>query len=374
MNGWSSLRATIYAYRSQLRFCLRATVSGVATLVAAGAIGFPLHGLWSVLTAVVVTQISVGGSLGATIDYLIGTLCGAVYAAAVGLIIPHTTLLGEVGALALATIPLSLAAAINPSFRVAPFSAVLVLLIGTDLGMSPINSALTRVLEVALGGAIAVLVSLLVLPERARVMGMEAASRALDQMADILPKILDGFARRSDPEEIGRLQESLREAVVAFQGLSDEVRRERLLSLAHAPDPGPLARTLRRLRHDLGILARASSTPLPDGPAAQLRDCLAGIAALGAAFLRGSGSAHVERGAPPPLAPLDAALSAYEAEVTSLRAEGLTRSLSTADVERLFALGFALDEMRGDLADLARCVQEYVRPEAPKIAEPSAAD
>jgi len=40
----------------------------------------------------------------------------------------------------------------NPHFRVAPFSAVLVLPIGRAIGETPTGSALTRVLEVALGG------------------------------------------------------------------------------------------------------------------------------------------------------------------------------------------------------------------------------
>jgi len=46
----------------------------------------PLHGLWAVLTAVVLTQISVGGSLHATIEYVLGTIGGAIYAAAIGVL------------------------------------------------------------------------------------------------------------------------------------------------------------------------------------------------------------------------------------------------------------------------------------------------
>jgi hypothetical protein len=58
--------------------------------------------------------------------------------------------------LVLAIAPLALAAAFNPSFRVAPFSAVLVLLISGQLNEGPVESALYRTFEVALGGAIAV--------------------------------------------------------------------------------------------------------------------------------------------------------------------------------------------------------------------------
>jgi uncharacterized membrane protein YccC len=80
----------------QLRFCLRATV---AALAIANSLNFPLHGSWMMLTAVVVTQVSVGGSLRATLDYVVGTLAGAICAAAVGLLVPHVTALGQALAL-----------------------------------------------------------------------------------------------------------------------------------------------------------------------------------------------------------------------------------------------------------------------------------
>jgi len=86
-------------------------------------------GVADVLTAVVVTQLSVGGSVRATIEYVVGTLGGAVYAGAVGALIPHATMLAQDFVLILTIAPLGLAAAINPNFRVAPFSAVLVLLL-----------------------------------------------------------------------------------------------------------------------------------------------------------------------------------------------------------------------------------------------------
>src|SRR5262245_3604261 len=48
---------------------------------------FPLHGLWVVLTATMVTQLSVGGSLRAGLEYVLGTLGGALYAGIVGVLI-----------------------------------------------------------------------------------------------------------------------------------------------------------------------------------------------------------------------------------------------------------------------------------------------
>ena len=60
------------------------------------------------------------------------------------------------------------------------------------------NETFTRddgVLEVALGGGAAVAVSVLVFPERAHRLGLEAAARILGQMADVVPKLLLGFTR-----------------------------------------------------------------------------------------------------------------------------------------------------------------------------------
>ena len=85
--NWCRARAS--SYRAQLRFCLRMTVAAVLAFALAQVWNLPLHGLWAVLTAVVLTQISVGGSLHATTEYVMGTIAGAIYAAGVGVLVPH---------------------------------------------------------------------------------------------------------------------------------------------------------------------------------------------------------------------------------------------------------------------------------------------
>src|SRR5215469_1568144 len=82
------LRALFQERQSELRRGVRVTVSAVATLVIGQALHVPLV-LWAVLTAVIVTQTSVGRSLKASIDYFIGTLGGTLYAGAVAALIPH---------------------------------------------------------------------------------------------------------------------------------------------------------------------------------------------------------------------------------------------------------------------------------------------
>ena len=340
------------------------TAAAVLAFAVSQAFTIPLHGLWAVLTAVVVTQMSVGGSLRATTEYVTGTLGGAVYASIIGFLIPHTTPASLAGVLALTVAPLAYAATITPAFRVAPFTAVLVLLISTQLGEGPIESGLYRLFEVAVGGAIAVAVSVLVAPEREHGMALDAAARILDDFAQALPELLAGVTQQFDVAKTLRLQDELGRSVAAIQTSTTEAQRERLLNLVAEPDPAPLSRTLLRLRHDFVMIGRAATAPLPDAIARRLAAPLAQVGAAASGYLRASAQALASRSAPPSLAPLQDALQSYAAELAALRSDGLTRTLSGNELERLFALGFVLDQLQRNCADLDRRVQEWARPAA----------
>jgi uncharacterized membrane protein YccC len=359
LSYWNRLRGTVGVYRSQLRFAMRMTAAGLLALIVAQSLALPLHGLWVVLTAVVVTQMSVGGSLRATIEYIIGTLGGAVYAAIIGVLVPHTTPIAQVSILALTIAPLAFAAAMNPNFRVAPFSAVLVLLLSGQLGEGPIESAFTRSLEVALGGAIALVVSFLVFSQRAHSLGLKAGAQILQRMGTVFPKLLAGFSQSSKPDEMLRIQDELGKAVIEFQDFASEAKRERSVALLPEPDLAPLSRTLLRLRHDFVMIGRAAAAPFPDPIAQRLTPLLTQVCRDVSEFLHGSAAALVLRRHPPSLESAEVSLKAYDAEVNALRTEGLTRRLSTDEVERLFALGFMLEQIHRNLGDLARCVHEW---------------
>ena len=68
-NAWKRLRIQIRDLRPQLRLCLRVTVAALVSFVLGKSLNIPFGGMWAVLTAVVVTQMSVGASLKATIEY-----------------------------------------------------------------------------------------------------------------------------------------------------------------------------------------------------------------------------------------------------------------------------------------------------------------
>ena len=79
-----------------------------------------------------------------------------------------------------------------------------------------------------------------------------------------------------------------------------------------------------------------------------------------AAEYLGACAQQLRRRRPPPgLVAVAAVFDAYNAEVVSIREQGLTRSLSADAAERFFALGFAFEQMRQNFHDLERCVREW---------------
>jgi hypothetical protein len=347
--------------RPRLRFAVRATVVALLAFVLASFSNLPLHGIWAVLTAIVVTQMSAGGSVRASAEYMVGTLAGAIYAGALGVLIPHESLVATAGVLALAIAPLAFASAAHPSFRAAPFSAVLVLLIAGQLGEGTVQSGLLRIAEVALGAAIAVAVSFLVFPARAHSLARESSARTLREMARVLPQLLRGCVHRIDPAEITRVQDALGAAVSNLQTIAADATSERFFRWSGEPDEGPLSRTLLRIRHDFVIIGRSALTPLPAPLSRRLAPRLTRAGSCASDFLLGCATALALRAPPPPLDDVEAALGAFATEFETARLEGVTLRLGAAEAEQVFAIGFALEQLHGDLRDLDRCVREHAR-------------
>ena len=356
-----SRRATLARFAksgSALRFSVRMTASALVVLALVQVVRVPLHGLWAVLTAVVVTQASAGGSIRASLEYLLGTLLGAFYASVVALLIPHATLPMMSLALAVAIIPLAFAAASTSIFRVAPFTAVIVLLLGSEFGQGPIPAAATRFFEVALGGTVAVVVSLLVLPERAHRRTRDIAAAALEQFANALPILLRGLGEPLDPQRLREVQDRLGAAVASIDAAVAEVRHENAFSLGAKVDAAPLSRTILRLRHDLVMVGRAAAAPLPPSIGSRLTPSVDAFGAEVSGYLLACAGALRGRLTPSFPAAVDASTDAFTAEVAAMREGGATRELSTGQLEQLFGLGFAFEEIRGNLADLQRAVRD----------------
>jgi uncharacterized membrane protein YgaE (UPF0421/DUF939 family) len=360
---WRRFRKRIWSQRTQLKLSLRLAVAALLALALAQFLRLPLP-LWAVLTAVIVTQVSVGGSLKATTDYLAGTLGGALYGGAIAVLVPTGNETALLAALGLAVAPLAVIAAIKPSLGAAPATAIIVLLIPENTFSSPIASIVDRLLEVGLGGVTGFLVSVLLLPSKAHRLVAETAAHTLDKMARALGGLFAGLSRGLDIDSLHRIQDGIGETLAQVQAVGTEAERERSAHLAFGAETGPLLRTLLRLRHDIVMIGRAAVVPLPDTVRTRLEPSLASIASTFTAYLTASAAALSARRAPPSLEAVETALAAYGADIAALRRDGLTRNLPGDVAERLFAIGFALEQMHQNFVDLARCVAEWA--ELPK--------
>ncbi|MGE0752572.1 MAG: FUSC family protein [Variibacter sp.] len=357
---WTRLSRRLPLSRTQFGLGLRITVAALAALALAEALRLRLP-LWAVLTAVIVTQMSVGRSLKATRDYLLGTIGGAIYGGAIAVLVPHSSELALLGVLALAVAPLAMLAAVNPALNVTPITAIIVLLVPAITHASPIASAVDRVFEVGVGAITGLAVSFLVLPSRAHALARNSAVRALELMASALGELLAGLTRGLDVEALHRLQDGIGHALVGLNEVAAEAEREKSARLASGPDTGPLSRTLLRLRHDLVIVGRAAAMPLPAPLAERIAATLAKVRSTATSYLHACATALRAQDDPPALEPFEAALRAYATDITALRHDGLTRQLPGDVTERFFALGFALEQLHKNFIDLRRVVDEWSR-------------
>lgn len=348
----------LWARKTQLALAVRIAVAAVAAYAIAVALHLLLP-LWAVLTSLIVTQMSVGRSLKATRDYMLGTIGGAIYGGAIAVLIPHSGEGGLLALLVLAVTPLAFIAAINPSLNSATVTAVIVLLVPALSHANPLDSAVDRIMEVTVGALTGLAVSFLVLPSRAISQIRVNSARLLELLAAAFAELLAGLTRGLDNDALHRIQDGIGTALTGLNATGAEAERERAVRLSSGPDTGPLLRTILRLRHDVVMIGRASVVPLPSDLQSRLARPLSDVSRAIVSYMRsvaaslrsGSGAVDIE--------PVDVALQAYAAEVTALRREGLIRGLPVDAAERFFALGFSLEQMRQNLNDLSRCHADW---------------
>jgi uncharacterized membrane protein YccC len=345
---------------TEFRMAARVTVAGLLAFAIGRALGLA-QGYWAVFTAIIVMQASLGGSFVAALDYFVGTLAGAVYGVAIALILPIENVY-ELGlALTVALAPLAFLAAIRRNFRVAPITAVIILIIPALQHSNAIQSAVGRVIEIAIGSGVGILVSRLVFPARAHAIIADTAAQILRLSARLIVQLFAGFHEKRDLGTIVRLQDGYRRLLVKLDGVVSDAARERANYLSSEPDAEPILRTLRRLRFDYAIIGRAASSPLPEATRPILLPPLSGVADALRANLGDTAQALSLRRAPPRPDTVTEAFAAYATAMSELRRAGLTRDLSDQEAARIFTLGFALEQLRRNLGDLQSRVADLAR-------------
>lgn len=337
--------------RSQARLAGRMTAACFLTY----ALGLQL-GLeqiqWAVLTSIIVMQASVGASLKAMLDRFVGSLGGAIAGVIISVGLHRMGITSPGAALAVGLPPLTLLAALKPAYRVTPITFIILILTPNLQEMGPIESAYERMFEIAVGSAVALAVSLVVLSARASEALAHAVGQALTAMADLMTTLPGGMTGNHDMPAVEAAHVRIRSATAKAEVAADEALRERASFLTEGVDPLPICRTLRRLRNDLAILGRTMTAPLPGPVAGILLEPITGVSSAITEFLAGCGETFAKRQPPPSLDGVDAAFAVQLQAVTNIRQQGLSRALPDDELARIFGLEFALEQLRRNLGDL----------------------
>jgi uncharacterized membrane protein YccC len=344
----------------EARIAIRVTVAGLLAFAIGQWLGLA-QGYWAVFTAIVVMQASVGNSFGAARDYFIGTLAGAVYGVAIAFAIPIGNAY-ELGlALVAALLPLAFLAAVRPNFRVAPVTAVIVLIIPAIQHSGVFDSAIGRVEEIAVGAGVGVVVSRFVFPARALNVAAGMMADTLAFAAGLMPALFGGFGEARDLAGLRQLQQGYRRSLVELDRVVAVAARERAGRLTTETDIAPLLRGLRRLRLDFAVIGRAGSAVLPDRVRPALLPPITRVTAALGEHLGALAEATRGRRAPPSLDAVADAVTAYTVAMRDLRKADQTRDLPEREAARIFTVGYALDELRRNLGEINERVAELAR-------------
>jgi uncharacterized membrane protein YccC len=321
--------------RRQMVHASRMTAAGLGAYALVYLLGLS-EGLWVIITAIVVTQSSVGGSLKMALDQAVGSLFGAIYATAVVLLISPQNHLESVAALILALVPLSFLSALYPGYRAAPITGVIMLLAGAGGGPRP---------------------------QAAR--ASQAVIETTAKAAELLAQQLRAIAAYSDkqPSDLGSNAKRIRETMMQLERLVGEATRERRALLTDIPDVEPLLRTTGRLRHDVNMLRRAVREAESDVVDDRITEAFRNAVLTGAARLEKIGEglrlgASSKSAGETDIDDLSEAVRKYRQTLQAMRESGATRQLSTAVLTRLFGTGQTLDQFRRNLGDLTARYEE----------------
>ncbi len=341
--------------RARLWLVLRIMIATTLAYLLATALHLK-QGYWAVLTAVIVTQNSVGGSLKAAVDRLVGSVCGALVGALAAVLAPVHTPFAFALVLVAALTPLVVLTAYFPNYRIAPVTAIIVLLSSGAATMGPLDYALDRVQEIALGSVLGVAVSMLIAPARADMQLREAAAETALLLAQIMTALEP--AVRTGAPDLGKLPAGVRATLNRLGTAAEEAAHERRSRLSNQPDPEPLFRTLRRLQQDILALKRMFGAPWPETIHAALALPWSTYVQAVAAELSALAAALPTRHPPPDSSVLRTAMADFIAAIDKVRQEGNTRELPTDAAGRIFGSAFGVEQLQRDLDDLAERTRE----------------
>jgi Fusaric acid resistance protein family len=255
----------------------RLAIAVVIAFLVSTSFGLP-ESFWAVMSALIVVRPTAGSTLGAGWDRVRGTMTGTVVGLG-GVWLHHSGLGSAASTLAIIAI-VAFMSAVVPAMRSAPISALIILTSGGIPGHSALDVAGLRAIEIMIGVATGLLVSLLAFAVHARERFDETCAGWLNDAARRASDDLLAVEVKTSAE---READASRKALRALAELAVGAdREERWFAFVGRRAPStiqrqPIARMLVRVANDLSGVVRAAAcapTPLDEAFLNRLTDAI----------------------------------------------------------------------------------------------------
>lgn len=226
---------------------LRMLLSAILSAAISEALKLP-ETYWAVLSSLIVGRPQAGGSRRASRARLVGSLLGSLVA--MPLVLARSWHPPELLLLAVAMVPLSLLVTVFEEYRAAPAAAIIVLSAGHAL-TAPINIALLRIAEIAIGSVTSTVIAALVMPSTTH-------DRCFRMGAGVLAKLEALLHRSLHPRDHDGDIESAHDDV--RRDIRDLVTLVRSKSTTKGPglQAARMAKLLSRVQLDIQFIGRAT--------------------------------------------------------------------------------------------------------------------
>ena len=317
-------------------------------------VGLP-DGYWGAISAIIVLQSNFGATISASRDRIFGTLIGTVLGFSFTLVgaLPWNYILAVLAAVIVCGL-----LGLRGSSRLAGVTITIVMLVQTG---SHWTLALDRVMEVFLGILVAVAISTLVFPDRARLRLRDGLAKEFLVLGTFFEAILEGF-RGSPAENLPALREDVLAVLRSNNQLLEAARNEPSGGPGWREGLGMLSQFGRSLFDALIALEFAVKDSHEDRYAQQLEPALGRLAIdIRTGFHYVAGCIHGWRfHIPPPGLHLEEDIAQLEARMAEVRPTGF--QFTQAEILRAYAVQLHLKQiarlLRASRVETSRAIGE----------------
>ncbi|MGC1464014.1 MAG: FUSC family protein [Terracidiphilus sp.] len=326
------------------------------------ALRFGLHdGYWGSISAIIVLQSNVGSTVRASRERLLGTLIGAVFGFSFSMfgVLPWNYILAVLAAIVVCGL-----LGLRNSSRLAGVTITIIMLVqkeGPRWGL-----AMDRVSEVVLGIVVALAVTTLVLPDRARLRLRDGLAQEFLVLGNFFEAILKGF-RGAPAENLSELRNDLQTLLRSNNQLLDHTRSEPSGGQGWQEGLSMLSQFGRSIFDGLLALQFSVEGSREDRFAQQLEPELGKLAVdIRTGFNHVAGCIHKWRfNLPPQGMSLEQDIADLEARMDAVRHTGI--GFSQAEILRAYAVQLHLKQiarlLRASRVETSSAVGETQKPE-----------